>query len=72
VFLAALFGLPLGRTPPKSPLQEAWLVVGPRCGKFLILALVGHELSFRKGTRCARAVEFLRGRELAAMFPRCI
>jgi hypothetical protein len=50
VFLAALFGLPLtpeqlalyrqftGRsTAPKSPLQEAWLVVGRRGGKSFVL-----------------------------------
>jgi hypothetical protein len=53
VFLAALFGLPLGydqlqvfkqwtgRTvAPKAPLQEAWLVVGRRRGKSFTLAVV--------------------------------
>lgn len=53
VFLAALFGLPLGydqlqlfkqctgrSVAPTSPLQEAWLVVGRRGGKSFILAVV--------------------------------
>lgn len=53
VFLAALFGLPLsehdlalytectGRTaPPRDSTTEAWLVVGRRGGKSLILALI--------------------------------
>jgi len=53
VFLAALFGLPLGfdqlrlfqqftgrSTAPKAPLQEAWLVVGRRGGKSFILAVI--------------------------------
>jgi hypothetical protein len=53
VFLAALFGLPLGHeqlavfkqwtgrtVAPKAPLQEAWLVVGRRGGKSFILAVV--------------------------------
>ena len=53
VFLAALFGLPLGydqlrlfqqftgrSTAPKAPLQEAWLVVGRRGGKSFVLAVV--------------------------------
>src|SRR5215472_19007090 len=53
VFLAALFGLPLGydqmqlykqctgRTvAPSEPLQEAWLVVGRRAGKSFALAVI--------------------------------
>jgi hypothetical protein len=53
VFLAALFGLPLGydqlqlfkqctgrSVAPTSPLQEAWLVVGRRGGKSFMLAVV--------------------------------
>jgi hypothetical protein len=53
VFLAALFGLPLGYdqqllfkqftgrdTAPKAPLQEAWLIVGRRGGKSFILAVI--------------------------------
>jgi hypothetical protein len=64
VFLAALFGLPLthdqllvyqqftGRsTPPKSPLQEAWLVVGRRGGKSFVLAVVAVFLACFKDWR---------------------
>jgi hypothetical protein len=52
-FLAALFALPMtkeqlgiyrkhtGRkTPPRAPLQEAWLICGRRAGKSFVLALV--------------------------------
>ena len=64
VFLAALFGLPLtpeqsaiytrftGRTtPPTSPLQEAWLVVGRRGGKSFILAVIATFLACFKDWR---------------------
>ena len=64
VFLAALFGLPLtleqlalyrqftGRsTAPKSPLQEAWLVVGRRGGKSFVLATIATFLACFKDWR---------------------
>src|SRR5262249_10242308 len=64
VFLAALFGLPLtpeqlalyrqftGRsTAPKSPLQEAWLVVGRRGGKSFVLAVIAVFLACFKDWR---------------------
>jgi hypothetical protein len=64
VFLAALFGLTLtpeqlatysrftGRTtPPKSPLHEAWLVVGRRGGKSFILAVIATFLACFKDWR---------------------
>jgi len=64
VFLAALFGLPLGcdqqllfkqftgrDTAPTSPLQEAWLVVGRRGGKSFILATIAAFLACFKDWR---------------------
>ena len=64
VFLAALFGLPLGHdqlvlfkqftgriTAPTSPLREAWLVVGRRGGKSFILAVVAVFLACFKDWR---------------------
>ena len=64
VFLAALFGLPLTpeqsaiytrftsrTTPPTSPLQEAWLVVGRRGGKSFILAVIATFLACFKDWR---------------------
>jgi hypothetical protein len=64
VFLAALFGLPLGHdqlvlfkqftgriTAPTSPLREAWLVVGRRGGKSFILAVIAVFLACFKDWR---------------------
>jgi len=64
-FLRVLFGLPLrasdmrlfekctGRTmPPKGPFNEAWLIVGRRGGKSLVLAVVAVYLAlFRSWTQ---------------------
>src|SRR2546430_7808897 len=64
VFLAALFGWPLGHdqlvlfkqftgriTAPTSPLREAWLVVGRRGGKSFILAVIAVFLACFKDWR---------------------
>jgi hypothetical protein len=64
VFLAALFGLPLGpdqlalfkqftgrTTAPASPLREAWLVVGRRGGKSFVLAVIAVFLACFKDWR---------------------
>ena len=64
VFLAALFGLPLGcdkltlyrqctgrATAPTKPLNEAWLVVGRRGGKSFVLAVIATFLACFKDWR---------------------
>jgi hypothetical protein len=64
VFLAALFGLPLGHdqlqlfqqftgrsVAPASPLREAWLVVGRRGGKSFVLATIAVFLACFKDWR---------------------